>query len=356
MASIAPTASEQLNFFTKLQRIFTEGDFTATYKFALLIALADLAVEVGTDTGNELILTNRQIGYRFISLYWNQTLPYGCGRTGSEPGILIQNNGTQAAVISAITQFRVQTKSKTFLAATFDPNFNELLTTVTNTVSKQPLTYLQNFGGSRDEFLFDRSPRGAIRLKPGVSYCLRRFYPLIQHLARNHWIAHIKDNRLNVKVLGEADDLEDFLFETSRQSLEAISVELRKLDGPKCFYCGSNMSNADVDHFIPFSLYPRDLSQNFVLSHPSCNRSKSDSLAALGHLERWLVRMEKSSDAIAEIASKAGFTTDANVIKRVGAWAYANAKQANGKAWSSAGSYSAIDDRYLSCFEINSEH
>ena len=62
-----PTPSEQLNFFTKLQRIFSEGEFTATYKFALLISLADLAVELGSDNGNELILTNRQIGYKFIS-------------------------------------------------------------------------------------------------------------------------------------------------------------------------------------------------------------------------------------------------------------------------------------------------
>ena len=29
----------------KLRRLFAEGDFTATHKFALIIALADLAVE-----------------------------------------------------------------------------------------------------------------------------------------------------------------------------------------------------------------------------------------------------------------------------------------------------------------------
>jgi 5-methylcytosine-specific restriction endonuclease McrA len=43
----------------------------------------------------------------------------------------------------------------------------------------------------------------------------------------------------------------------------------------------------EVDHFIPFSLYPRDLMHNFVLACPSCNRSKSDSLAARVHLDRW---------------------------------------------------------------------
>ena len=38
------TPEAQLAFLTKLQRLFSEGDFTATYKFALLMALADICV------------------------------------------------------------------------------------------------------------------------------------------------------------------------------------------------------------------------------------------------------------------------------------------------------------------------
>jgi hypothetical protein len=63
---LPPSADQQLAFLAKLQRLFAEGDFAATYKFALLIALADLAVEIGADDGAELILTNRQIAERFI--------------------------------------------------------------------------------------------------------------------------------------------------------------------------------------------------------------------------------------------------------------------------------------------------
>ena len=43
----APSPEAQLAFLTKVQRLFAEGDFTATYKFALLIALAAVAVERG---------------------------------------------------------------------------------------------------------------------------------------------------------------------------------------------------------------------------------------------------------------------------------------------------------------------
>ena len=350
MPAPCPSPEAQLQFLSKLQRVFAEGDFTATYKFALLIAMADLAVELGADDGDTLPLTTRQIGLRFIALYWKHSLPYGTGRSGHEAGVLIQNNGTQAAIVSSISNFRAEKQTPTFLAATLHPDFKRLLGAVSATVSAQPLTYLQNFGGGTDEFIYERSGPGKIRLKPGIGYCLRRFYPLVQQVARSHWIGHIKGNRRNVAILGEADDLEKFLFASSRQSLETMGAGLRKLDGAKCFYCGHSLTTTDVDHYIPFSQYPRDLAPNFVLAHPSCNRSKSDTLAALPHLERWLQRNLKHADNLKEIGSGAGFVTDAGVARQVGSWAYANAVASESQAWLATNSYSPIDRRYTDCF------
>ena len=105
MTRQAPTSDEQLLFLSKLQRLFNEGDFTATYKLALLIALADLAVELGGDDGNELQLSTRQIAERFIQIYWRQAMPYRTGLSNAVPSVLIQNNGVQAAVISSIAAF-----------------------------------------------------------------------------------------------------------------------------------------------------------------------------------------------------------------------------------------------------------
>jgi len=345
-----PTPEAQLQFLSKLQRVFAEGDFTATYKFALLISLADLAVELGADDSNELMLTTRQIGERFISLYWKHALPYGTGRAGCEAGILVQNNGTQAAVLSAISSFRTQTQIATSQAARRHPEYKTLLGFVSTTVSAQPLTYLQNFGGGTDAFLYERAGAGRIRLKPGIAYCLRRFYPLVQQLSRSHWIGLIKGNRRNVSILGHADDLEEFLFASSRQSLEVMASGLRKLDGAKCFYCGHSLTAADVDHYVPFSQYPRDLAHNLVLAHPSCNRSKSDTLAALPHLEKWLARMVQHADSLSEIGADAGFVTDLQVTRQVGSWAYSNAVASGSQAWLAANSYSPVDMRYSDCF------
>lgn len=345
-----PSADVQLAFLAKLQRLFAEGDFTATYKFALLISLADLAVELGADNGASLSLSNRQIADRFVYLYWRHASPYGTGRAGTTPGVLVQNIGAQASVLTAITDFRQSTDEASLQRARNLRGYSSLLTKVAATVSAQPLTYLQNFGGSSDSFIFERDGRGRILLNPGVAYCLRRFYPLVQQLSRTHWVDHIKNNRRNHEVLGDSGDLEDFLFSTSRQSLAIIATGLRKLDGDQCFYCGQPLKEADVDHYVPFSLYPRDLAHNFVLAHPGCNRSKSDTLAARPHLEQWLERLVKHADALQDIGACAGVAADTSTSQRVAAWGYSSAHQSGGRAWLCAAQYEPIEDSYLQLF------
>jgi len=345
-----PSAEAQLTFLSKLQRLFAEGDFTATYKYALLISLADLAVELGADDGSDLLLSTRQIGDRFIQLYWRQAVPYGAGHSGASPGILVQNNGTQAAVVSAVAAFRVRIQVSSPQVARALPEFQALLATVAQTVSAQPLTYMQNFGGATDEFLFDRPGAGQVRLKPGVAYCLRRFQPLVQQLARSHWVGHLKGNRRNHVILGAADDLEEFLFATPRQSLAILVDGLKRLEGAKCFYCEHGLNTVDVDHFIPFAQYPRDLAHNFVLAHPGCNRSKSDSLAAKPHLERWLERTRRLADDIAEIGASAGMVVAAAVSQQIARWGYASAIHSGGRAWLAAGRYDLVDGSYQDCF------
>jgi hypothetical protein len=55
----------------------SEGQFVATYKYALLVAIADLAIKRGSDAGSELDLPIRAIAEEFIELYWRHGAPYG---------------------------------------------------------------------------------------------------------------------------------------------------------------------------------------------------------------------------------------------------------------------------------------
>ncbi len=332
----------QLAFLNKIQRLFAEGDFSASYKYALLIAIADIAVESGTDDDQPLTIPHRRLGGKFIELYWQQSAPF------RGDGVLIQNNGTQAAVISQIVQFRSQTQAATVNAARSAVGFKSLLTKVTRIVVDKPVFHIQNLGGIRDQFLFESSA-DSITLLPGVAYCLRRFQPLIQQLARSHWVDHIKRNKQNIALLGQDNDLESFLFETSRQSLVIVQTGLRKISN-KCFYCGKSVTEADVDHFIPHSLYPRDLAHNFVLADPACNRSKSDTLAAKAHLHRWLEFVQSNADNLSQIGHDAGIMADEGSMDSVARWGYANAVAGGGQGWIKSAQYEPIDDSYLNAW------
>ena len=46
-----PSSDEQIKFLVNLQRLLDEGLFVASYKFALLLALADLSIERGDEGG-----------------------------------------------------------------------------------------------------------------------------------------------------------------------------------------------------------------------------------------------------------------------------------------------------------------
>ena len=66
----------ELEFLRKLQRLLAEGDFVATYKFALLNALADLSLEREPAADGSLRLPVSAIAEKFIEYYWPQARPY----------------------------------------------------------------------------------------------------------------------------------------------------------------------------------------------------------------------------------------------------------------------------------------
>jgi 5-methylcytosine-specific restriction endonuclease McrA len=169
---------------------------------------------------------------------------------------------------------------------------------------------------------------------------------LVQQLARSHWVDHIRGNKRNLPLLGKDDDLESFLFETPRQALKTISSGLRKINS-KCHYCGVTVKEADVDHFIPHSMYPRDLMHNFVLAHPACNRSKSNTLAAKQHLVRWLEFIDTHDNKLKEIGIEAGINADAPTTLAVARWGYSNSLSGGGQAWIESAQYEPIESTYL---------
>ncbi len=325
-----PVPEDQLRFLQNVQRILEEGLFVASYKFALLHVLADLAILHGGDTGNELTLTTDIIAERFIELYWGQTRPFpGRGRTA----VLRQNVGSKAKILSAVETFQQQHSSRIGEARRDESSWRSLIRTVRAVVHEQPLWKLQVIGRVRVEFLYrDEGTKDRIRLLPGVMFCLRRFHGLIVELTRGSWVRYVRAT--NSDVLGNATELEEFLFGAERANLAVYRQILFEPQKGRCFYCRTALgSAAEVDHFVPWVLYPTDLGHNFVLACRACNGDKRDRLAAYSHLESWSTRNEEMGPMLTDRFSRAGLPFNLAAMRRIASWAYARLEASRGLCW-----------------------
>ena len=209
LAQGQPSPEEQLAFLAKLQRIFEEGEFTATYKFALLVALTELAVERGGDDNRALPLQIRWIAEKFAELYWPQTIEYSTGAVGTTPALLAQNLGATARVVSVLTNLRRSSGASTIAMAKRSVQWDAALREIAHTVRAQPLKYLQNVGGATVPFLYQFAEEpGWIELRPGVASNLRNFQGLVHQIARAGWVRHVRENPRNTGAIGAVGDLD----------------------------------------------------------------------------------------------------------------------------------------------------
>lgn len=333
-----PPPEDRLAFLRTLQRVLKEGDFTATYKFALLQAMMDLSVESRIVDGSRLHIGYRSLAARFVEYYWNHSAPYRPGK--GVDGVLAQSTGRQAAVIAQINSAREATGARTLAQLRRDKRFEALLGRVARTIREQPVRYIQNLNGGRVDFLFDADESG-ILLKAGVAWCLQEFYDLIQGQVRAGWVAQVRAIRRNADLIGSHKDLESFLFGQDRLALGKVRERLVDLDGNRCFYCDRSATcDMEVDHFVPWSRYPRDLGHNFVLAHRKCNGSKRDALASTEHYIHWSERLASRAHHITEALNDL-LSCDVDGSRKVARWAYRHEIDSSGMFWLRAGSRSA---------------
>ena len=339
----SPTADEQLQFLRDLQRLLDEGSFVATYKYALLMALADLSVEHGDDSGDTLPLALSDIAEKFIQYYWRQAVPYpGDG----EHSILYQNKGQQAAIINAVVAAHPDYGQSMAKARRDNRAWSRLVKHVSGTIEKMPLWKLQTIGQHEHCFLYlHQIDNGHITLLPGVAFCFRRFHSLIVSMLQGAWVGEIRKIKQNQAILGQTTDLQSFLFGSERDSLSPYrSILLEQQEG-RCFYCDHHIrTTGEVDHFIPWSRYPVDLGHNFVLVHGECNRHKKDHLAALPHLSRWVDRNNTAGSWLASEFEKGGLIHDQVASLQIAQWAYTQVELVDGRVWLDHDNFIALED------------
>jgi hypothetical protein len=327
-----PEPERQVQFLFNIQRLLSDGSFVATYKHALLLSLADLAVERGDDTTDELALDTWDLAEKFVTLYWRQVLPWvGAGSTAS--GRLHQATGSGAAIVNRVAAAHVRFQGSLARLRRDRSAWDRLLKAVARTVQVMPLWKLQTVGRDRLDFLYPNVGKGSrLRLRGDAVYCLRRFRDLIGDMCETAWARFVRALPRNHGLLGSGPDLREFLFGSDRATVGVVRTLLREVEGKRCFYCGEAIrAEPVVDHFVPWARYPLDLGHNLVLADARCNGEKNDRLAAFEHLQRWCARNARGHWT--EALEERMLPQDSGLTRRVAAWAYGLAETAGATVW-----------------------
>lgn len=331
-----PAPESQIQFLTNLQRLLGEGSFVATYKYALLMALADIAVEVGRDDDSPLSIDTTLIAEKFVQYYWRQSAPYIAGSGAGNDRVLRQNTNKdkQAGIITLLHEARAQYEGALPEVRRRDREWRRIVAEVRKFVEVMPLWRLQTVGREQHDFLYENLGKGHhIQLRPGVAFCLRKFYGLVADLVKGAWARYLR--RYNPDILGTGHDLHEFLFGSERSNLSTAISVLREFQKGECFYCQRSLKDEfiHVDHFVPWSRYPVDLGHNLVLAHANCNERKSDRLAAGVHLERWVEHTTAHGADLQRELGHSGILSDVKVCARIADWAYGQTFHVQGLTW-----------------------
>lgn len=318
-----------LAFAEKVLTLLDEGRFTATYKYAVLLALMDLCLERSNRDGvAPSSVTTRQLADKILELYWPHSVPYQPEGTTRVARVLLQNrpssgrSGGQAAIVSAIRDFREKHSgdpSEPLGRARYrQPGaFKRLVRKVEWTLVEMPLPRLQLIGKEQHPFIYriewdekirkgdfndyERFPN-AIRFVGDAGDHLVRLAGLLRPLIQRQWAGMVA--QLNREVIPDAQ-LEGFLFGEDRISLEPVRGVLTELQDNRCFYCDARLRNqVQVDHFIPWARYPNNGIENLVVADARCNNDKRDHLASGEHVQRWVERTRDRTGDLDDIATR----------------------------------------------------
>ena len=299
-----------LEFAERLLALLESTKRSATYKFATVLAILDVATAHTDEWGLPPdTISAKEVGRRVVELYWPQTRPFAVGAM-NQPPVLSQSpqNDLPTKLAAWRVAHNLEPAATLEDAASRDPTgWKDLERRLVAIVVGMPLAKLQRFGdGSQyveDRFIYEfgwpdevscsavwnAEFDDTIILRPGVAEWLIRLAPLIRPLVQTRWAAMVAAR--NPKILDSAQ-LDEFLFGAQRVGLHRIRGPLADYQEGLCFYCDSGFGREiAVDHFLPWSRFPDNTLDNLVAAHPICNGAKSASLAGPDHLHNWLLRV-----------------------------------------------------------------
>lgn len=338
-------SNQQIDFIAYIQRLLVEGKFTATYKYALLHALADICIEspLMDDPHHKLQIPLSSIVEKFIAIYWQHAMPFNSTEQYNN-GLLKQSSDRPAKIITELNRcHNLNIKNINKLKQSDD--WSAIYKDTLRVIKEGPLWRLQVLANKEECVLYEHK-KGVpyITLNRGIAYCFRRFYELVTQISRNAWINKIQSIPANQKLIGNQAQLDPFLFGINRQVITKAKPILVEIQHGNCFYCQKPLnSKTEVDHFIPFSKYANDLGHNFVAAHSVCNNSKRDHLASLEHRDKWHEQNIIQHHQLIDEELSPYFNCDRQRSEAVTSWAYQVAIKNRSQFWLQKGRFEDVN-------------
>ena len=251
-------------FGQRILALLDTGSFTASYKYAVLLALLDAVLEGTGNHGRQpTVLHGRDIGRRVLELYWPQARPF------TDDGPLAQSRLRD--VVQKIGEFRVEYRVPEH--ATIDrvrtqhPDaFAVLEREVVATVVRYPIPLLQKIGaGGRAverPFIYTYGWSMGVgastvhsdgfddrmHLIDDAGEHLAALAGLLRPVIEREWLQFVAArNDANVEELR----LQQFLFGSERIGLGALVEPLHAVQGGRCFYCDQSAAGGwEIDPLV----------------------------------------------------------------------------------------------------------
>ena len=313
------TLDPALVLLERVQNLLRDSSYTTTYKFALLRALCDLAIELPDSTSNIALQT---IAERFIHLYWRQVQLFTLPDQDKEVQLVQCSMKNKPSKVISLVQQCAKESGRSLSNAQQTGRILNYTKLVQQQLVKDVLWRLQPEG---DPFLYIwKRGQDSIQLLPGVLATLRRFHALLCDLIDGAWTRWVE--RRNVEVRS-SDALRKHLFGSERMNIESVREPLIKLQQGVCFYSGKELRKGDshIDHFIPWSLARHEALGNLVVCTAAANVKWSNALKPAKDRAKLEVRNNEHAPRLAQIARANGLRWDPRATLAVTQWAYASA-------------------------------
>ena len=254
---------------------------------------------------------------------------------------LLKENGCTNAILTSWVE------SQRLLAFSYPKEFATALKETQNILWKNAVPRLQIFEQTEWNFLYS-SPKGSRQLvmNSGVARLLVTFSAVLKPIIERRFAQIVE--KLNPKAIGVelSDTIYAHLFLENDRVMPSPTArkKLMELQGKRCIWTGELVhEKSPADHVVPWHRRSISVIENFVLSTPSANSSKSSHLLSANLLERWLMWLGENLQTLADLSLETNLLSNPERCVSALIGLYSNSTRA--PLWDGPGIIRRPDDR-----------